>query len=189
MVTLGVCLAGLPAIASADDFDSEPCTTDVVAALSGQGQWLVAASGTPAWQPSPAVVGYDFVPYQTGGTWMDRDGVQVFASQWPWGDLVFSDGNWTFDSEQGWLWLPDSRCVQIGAPTVAGQMMMPVVLLPANARMANHPWGAHPLSGERPGRPPSSGGRVAPPPARPVAVAPNRSASPGRSFPNPHRQH
>ncbi len=192
IAALGACLAGLPARALADDLDSGPCRTDVVAALGGQGQWLVAAGAAPAWQPSPALVGYDFVPFQTGGEWVDRDGAQVFASQWSWGDLVFSEGNWIFDAELGWLWLPDPRCVQIGPSAEAGGMMMPpVVMLPVGTRVVNHPWSARPSGqpNQWPGRPQPTGGRGAPPPSRVVASAPNRPSGAGHSSPNSRRPH
>ncbi len=189
IVALGACLVGYPAVVRADDEPPEPCTTDVVAALNGQGQWLVAPGGTPAWQPNPAVVGYDFVPYQTGGEWEDQDGVEVFVSQWPWGDLVFNQGSWTFDPEAGWLWLPDPRCVQ-AAPTVApdGQpLVLPIVLLPPQLRVVDHPFGGarmHPPGAgfaRGRGRPLPARGPLPPQRARPVTVMPARARPPSRA--------
>jgi hypothetical protein len=194
IVTLGACLAGCPAVALADELNPEPCATDVVAALAGQGQWIVAQDGNPAWQPSLAVVGDDFVPYQTGGEWVDRDGVRVFVSQWPWGDLVFNEGSWIFDPDAGWLWLPDPTCVQMARTPMLDTglpMVLPVLLLPAAERTPHRPFGppvVHPSGRGRHGPLPTGGRGTGPRRGRPGTGVSGRSAT-GTRFPaNHHRQ-
>jgi len=192
LVALVSYLVAYSTAALADESNPEPCTMDVVATLSGQGQWLIGPGGSPAWQPSPIVVGDDFVPYQTGGAWADRDGARVFATPWSWGELVFSEGSWTFDPDEGWLWLPDPRCVRTGSAVAAnGQpVVLPVLLLPANTRPVNRPFGGPMVYPSGRGQPLTAavGNRpVAPSQARPVGAMPAKGPSTSRASANNRR--
>jgi hypothetical protein len=139
----GTCLASLPANAQDNETgEFTPCPPDVVQVLGAQGEWVTVPLYGAAWHPSPMVVGGSFVPYQTGGAWVDRDGTPFFASDWPWGDLVFNSGRWTLDPGQGWLWLPDPGCVNPSPVAIGSEVgPMPVVLfLPATkVRTIKHP--------------------------------------------------
>lgn len=53
--------------------------------LAPYGQWLAHPKMELIWQPSPSVVGPDFIPYATGGQW------------------VHSNEGWTFVSERDFI--------------------------------------------------------------------------------------
>jgi hypothetical protein len=121
------------------------CAVDVVVALGDQGEWSTLPNYGPAWHPREDVVGPEFVPYVTGGAWILRDGRPYFQSRWPWGEVVFSSGNWTFTEQAGWLWLPDGRCFQPHAEQVPDpyddMMPLPPLLNPIKVRVIKHPPG------------------------------------------------
>jgi len=77
-------------------------------ALSPYGQWFQLPPYGWVWQPSPAEVGADFVPYQTGGYWTYTDAGWSFETDWPWEWAVFHYGRWAEDATYGWVWAPDT---------------------------------------------------------------------------------
>ena len=77
--------------------------------LSPYGQWVYAAPYGWSWQPSEGVVGPDFQPYVTNGSWVDTDDGWSFQTDWSWGDTTFHYGRWYVDPTYGWLWLPGTQ--------------------------------------------------------------------------------
>lgn len=119
-----------------------PCPPDVVEVLGQPGDWLTVAKYGPVWRPHADVVGTDFVPFVTGGTWVLRNGQPYFASRWLWGELVFTMGRWTLDSEEGWIWIPDGRCLKRSAAAAQDDDPMPLPALRDSVRIRTI---AHPL--------------------------------------------
>ena len=74
--------------------------------LAASGQWI-DVEGDRVWQPSPAVVGPNFVPYQTHGHWEWTAAGWVFVSDFDWGWAAFHYGRWWQSPSYGWLWYPD----------------------------------------------------------------------------------
>ena len=148
LVVTSALLSAPLAKAQALDLDqpvANNCAVDVVVALGDQGEWSTLPNYGPAWHPREDVVGPEFVPYVTGGAWILRDGRPYFQSRWPWGEVVFSSGNWTFTEQAGWLWLPDGRCFQPHAEQVPDpyddMMPLPPLLNPIKVRVIKHPPG------------------------------------------------
>lgn len=73
--------------------------------LAPHGQWLFVEPYGWVWKPSEAVVGAEFRPYETGGSWTHWS----FASRWPWGRVVFHHGRWAQPGAHGWVWVPGGR--------------------------------------------------------------------------------
>jgi hypothetical protein len=86
-----------------------PTLNDFHAALDPYGRWVEVPGLGLVWQPSAAVVGADFTPYVTGGSWVSAPRGWIFQSQWDWGWAPFHYGRWTLASEFGWVWWPDTR--------------------------------------------------------------------------------
>lgn len=74
--------------------------------LSPYGQWLSTSSYGRCWQPSQQVVGYEFQPYSTGGSWVWTDAGWQFESDYPFGWATFHYGRWLNDPYTGWCWVP-----------------------------------------------------------------------------------
>jgi len=120
------------------------CTLDVFEALGDQGEWLTLPDYGPAWHPRESEVGSEFVPFVTGGFWALRDGRQHFSSRWSWGEVVFSSGRWTLHAKEGWLWIPDARCVKQADAQLAANgdpSPLPPLLNPIKVRTIKHPLG------------------------------------------------
>ncbi len=67
-----------------------PPPIDFKGELSRVGEWIVVAPYGRLWHPNPRVVGKDFVPYFTGGTWEYTPQGWSFRSKWDWGRSRFS---------------------------------------------------------------------------------------------------
>lgn len=81
--------------------------TDVfIDQLAPYGQWFSLPNVGLVWQPSPSVVGADFIPYATGGQWVYSDEGWTFETQWDWGWAPFHYGRWFLSDEYGWVWVP-----------------------------------------------------------------------------------
>lgn len=78
--------------------------------LSPYGRWLdqpvCGGYFGRVWQPFAAIVGRDFVPYQTGGEWVYTNLGWSFESDWEWGWVPFHYGRWCADAAHGWVWVP-----------------------------------------------------------------------------------
>lgn len=79
-------------------------------ALSPAGWWMdrpvCGADYGRVWRPDPDIVGPDFVPYQTGGEWVETDQGWAFVSDYDWGWATFHYGRWCDDARYGWVWIP-----------------------------------------------------------------------------------
>jgi hypothetical protein len=92
---------------AADDYDdTDPSAlTDFHQTLDPAGKWVDDAKVGTIWVPAPAVVGANFVPYQTGGHWVYGDDY-VWVSDYDWGWAPFHYGRWSFIEGTGWGWIP-----------------------------------------------------------------------------------
>jgi hypothetical protein len=111
-----VALAALPLLAcrvtEVDTFPppppmEDPLVTPFYRALAPHGDWFWVDEYGWVWQPNAVVVGADFVPYASGGTWVSTDWGWSFSCRWGWGWAPFHYGSWVFDPLYGWIWLPD----------------------------------------------------------------------------------
>jgi len=147
MRTSGVLVATIVLLSSrmvfAQAAAGNTCGLDVVEALGDQGEWLSVRDYGPAWRPFEAVVGANFVPFVTGGAFILRDGQPFFSSRWAWGDIVFSSGRWTLNANEGWIWIPDERCLVRSNVAQADDdpMPLPPLLNPTRVRTIKHPLG------------------------------------------------
>ncbi|MFE8596314.1 DUF6600 domain-containing protein [Archangium violaceum] len=78
-------------------------------ALAPYGQWVEVPGVGRAWQPSPAEVGAEFVPYATGGQWVYSDVGWTFVTGWRWGWAPFHYGRWFLSPSFGWVWVPGQQ--------------------------------------------------------------------------------
>ena len=81
---------------------------EVDAALDGYGQWIDTEGYGQVWRPDATVVGVDFTPYESGGSWAYTDAGWAFASDYPWGWLPFHYGRWGWFGGY-WGWVPGHR--------------------------------------------------------------------------------
>lgn len=88
-----------PSVAMGDVNDQEIDQT-----LDGQGSWSDVDGYGRVWRPDATVVGADFTPYETGGSWVDTDAGWAFnCDDYGWGWLPFHYGRWGwFDGYWGW---------------------------------------------------------------------------------------
>ena len=75
--------------------------------LNPYGSWLQVDGLGRVWQPSPGVVGNNFTPYVTGGSWVYTPAGWSFQSQWDWGWATFHYGRWYQSPSSGWVWWPN----------------------------------------------------------------------------------
>ncbi|MBI5501950.1 MAG: hypothetical protein HY907_17025 [Deltaproteobacteria bacterium] len=78
-------------------------------ALAPHGRWHEVDDAGAVWRPDEAVVGADFVPYLSGGRWVETPLGRQFESSWPWGLIVFHYGSWYREPSLGWVWKPGGR--------------------------------------------------------------------------------
>ena len=71
--------------------------------LAPYGNWVEVPGYGPCWQPSVPV---GWRPYYDGGHWLYTDNGWYWQSEYPWGDIAFHYGRWTFNGNYGWLWVP-----------------------------------------------------------------------------------
>ncbi len=70
--------------------------------LSPYGGWIQTPDGW-VWHPN---VDATWRPYLDGGHWEYTDAGWYWASDYPWGDIVFHYGRWSFNPVHGWIWAP-----------------------------------------------------------------------------------
>ncbi len=76
---------------------------EIDATLDGYGQWQDTDAYGRVWRPDTTVVGVDFTPYETCGSWIWSDEGWDFNCDWSWGWLPFHYGRWGwFDGYWGW---------------------------------------------------------------------------------------
>ena len=74
--------------------------------INPYGYWIDGTPGGRVWKPKEQIVGPDFVPYLTGGWWVETPLGRQFSSIWSWGNVVFHYGRWFVDLGHGWVWQP-----------------------------------------------------------------------------------
>jgi hypothetical protein len=83
------------------------CTDgEIDATLTGYGEWVYIEGYGEVWRPYTTVVGVDFTPYETCGSWVWTDWGWTFACEWDWGWLPFHYGRWGWFDDY-WAWQPD----------------------------------------------------------------------------------
>lgn len=71
--------------------------------LTPYGRWVEAPGAGICWQPS---VTAGWRPYYDGGHWVNTDEGWYWQSEYPWGDIAFHYGRWSYNPAYGWLWAP-----------------------------------------------------------------------------------
>lgn len=108
----GGCVTLSPALAQARVQAQVQAQTDgtlfFVETLSPYGTWLQVEPFGLVWVPSPDVVGADFVPYVTNGSWVYTEVGWAWVSGWTWGWAPFHYGRWYLHPSYGWVWVPDT---------------------------------------------------------------------------------
>ncbi len=78
--------------------------SQIDATLDGYGSWESDPDYGQVWYPSTTVVGVDFTPYETCGSWVWSDSGWMFNCDYSWGWLPFHYGRWGwFDGRWGWV--------------------------------------------------------------------------------------
>jgi hypothetical protein len=81
---------------------------EIDTALDGYGQWVDTDDYGQVWRPDATVVGVDFTPYESGGSWAYTDAGWAFSCDYPWGWLPFHFGRWAWFHGY-WGWVPGHR--------------------------------------------------------------------------------
>jgi Family of unknown function (DUF6600) len=77
---------------------------EIDATLDGYGTWEETDDYGRVWRPDTTVVGVDFTPYETCGSWVWSDYGWDYTCDWSWGWLPFHYGRWGwFDGYWGWV--------------------------------------------------------------------------------------
>jgi hypothetical protein len=87
----------VPATPTQDYFQSQ---------LAPYGNWINVPDYGLCWQPA---VDPGWRPYYDGGHWEDTDAGWYWQSDYPWGDITFHYGRWTYlnlATGPGWVWVP-----------------------------------------------------------------------------------
>ena len=71
--------------------------------LTPYGQWVEVPGAGLCWQPA---VPAGWRPYYDGGHWVYTDEGWYWQSEYPWGDLAFHYGRWSYNPAFGWIWAP-----------------------------------------------------------------------------------
>jgi hypothetical protein len=79
--------------------------SEIDSTLAPYGEWTNDAEYGRVWRPNTTVVGADFTPYDTGGTWVYSDVGWTFNCDWGWGWLPFHYGAWDWIGG-AWGWVP-----------------------------------------------------------------------------------
>jgi len=106
----GVAEAGAPPAAPGDPTASIATVSDdeIDTTLDGYGQWIDTDDYGQVWRPDATVVGVDFTPYESGGSWAYTDTGWAFSCDYPWGWLPFHYGRWAWFHGY-WGWVPGHR--------------------------------------------------------------------------------
>jgi hypothetical protein len=90
--------------------DTDPSAlTDFHSTLDPYGSWVDDPNYGTVWTPSEDVVGSDFSPYVSNGSWSyDDSGDYVWNSGYDWGWAPFHYGRWAYLGT-GWGWIPGRR--------------------------------------------------------------------------------
>ena len=108
---------GAPGVAQAPGADpADPASAptasvtgvEIDATLQGYGQWVENDDYGEVWRPDATVVGVDFTPYESGGSWAYTDAGWGFNCDYSWGWLPFHYGRWAWFHDY-WGWVPGHR--------------------------------------------------------------------------------
>ena len=80
--------------------------TEINATLDTYGQWGEDPDYGRVWRPDATVVGVDFTPYESCGSWAWTDWGWSFNCDWNWGWLPFHYGRWNWMDGGYWGWVP-----------------------------------------------------------------------------------
>jgi hypothetical protein len=77
---------------------------DIDGTLDAYGSWEQDPDYGRVWEPDTTVVGVDFTPYETAGSWAWTSYGWTFNCDWNWGWLPFHYGRWGwFHGHWGWV--------------------------------------------------------------------------------------
>ena len=79
---------------------------EIDATLGTYGDWVEDPDYGRVWRPYATVVGVDFTPYETCGSWAWTDWGYSFNCDWDWGWLPFHYGRWGWMDGGYWGWVP-----------------------------------------------------------------------------------
>ena len=74
--------------------------------LAPYGTWTTDVHLGRVWVPSATIVGPDFVPYATNGSWVLTEYGWTWDSKWVWGWAPFHYGRWAMLNGRQWCWIP-----------------------------------------------------------------------------------
>lgn len=90
-------LSGPPPVVDFDYFHDE---------LAPYGNWVQVPGYGLCWNPTASVQDPSWRPYANDGQWAYTDAGLYWQSEYPWGDVAFHYGRWTYGAGYGWLWVP-----------------------------------------------------------------------------------
>ena len=79
--------------------------TEIDTTLQPYGEWVQDEDYGRVWRPYATVVGADFTPYETCGSWLYTDYGWTYSCDWDWGWLPFHYGQWAW-MDTYWGWVP-----------------------------------------------------------------------------------
>ncbi|MGN6104817.1 MAG: DUF6600 domain-containing protein, partial [Kofleriaceae bacterium] len=79
---------------------------EIDATLAPHGEWVEDDEYGRVWRPYATVVGVEFTPYESCGTWVYTEYGWTFTCEWDWGWLPFHYGQWAW-LDSYWGWIPD----------------------------------------------------------------------------------
>lgn len=79
---------------------------EIDSTLGNYGDWVEDPDYGRVWRPSATVVGVDFTPYESCGSWVWTDWGYSYNCDWDWGWLPFHYGRWGMMSGGYWGWVP-----------------------------------------------------------------------------------
>ncbi len=80
---------------------------EIDSTLAPYGEWVEDPEYGRVWRPYATVVGVNFTPYETCGTWVYTEYGWTYSCDWDWGWLPFHYGAWDWFGDYGWCWVPD----------------------------------------------------------------------------------
>ena len=91
-----------------DEPEPSPAALDMFRAeLDPYGTWVDDPNYGRVWLPTGDYVGKGFTPYVSNGQWaLDGNDEWTWASDYPFGDVVFHYGRWAWLESSGWAWIP-----------------------------------------------------------------------------------
>ena len=79
---------------------------EIDSTLGNYGDWVQDPDYGRVWRPYATVVGVDFTPYETCGSWAWTDWGWSYNCDWDWGWLPFHYGRWSWFDGGYWGWVP-----------------------------------------------------------------------------------